>query len=174
MEASCIMGMASTWRHCWCRTKSYGCCRRWTMWLSSLLLWFTFFLARRCFPRLPVLAAYVVGGIAVGEVDGTLLGLLEGNVLGSTAVGTVEGCILGLIDGAGVGICSGTIEVGVVGTTTLGSARRGELVDVFEGIVLGRFHGTCLTTGGAKRVAIGSVGTGMVLGVVTLAKMSAS
>eukprot|EP00978_Attheya_sp_CCMP212_P004898 scaffold10731_cov56-Attheya_sp.AAC.1 len=39
METSCIMGMASTWRHCWCRTKSYGCCRRWTTWLSSLLLW---------------------------------------------------------------------------------------------------------------------------------------
>ena len=84
-----------------------------------------------------------------------------------------------MLDGKLVGTGSGTGEVEVFGTITLGSATLGseflrDRLGASDGILLGRFHDTCLTTGGAKRVAMGSVGTGMVLGVVTLAKMSAS
>ena len=84
-----------------------------------------------------------------------------------------------MLDGKFVGTGRGTGEVEVFGTITLGSATLGseflrDRLGASDGILLGRFHDTCLTTGGAKRVAMGSVGTGMVLGVVTLAKMSAS
>eukprot|EP00978_Attheya_sp_CCMP212_P008284 scaffold19453_cov70-Attheya_sp.AAC.1 len=81
METSCIMGMAlaSTGRHC---AGLRGCphCFFGLMGLDAFIFFACtcFFLARRCFPRLPVLAAYVVGGV----------------------IGTVEGCLLGLIDGA--------------------------------------------------------------------------
>ena len=53
-----------------------------------------FFLARRCFPRFPVLAAYVVVGRSVGAVEGSLLGMSDD---------TVDGLELGMLDGKFVG-----------------------------------------------------------------------
>eukprot|EP00978_Attheya_sp_CCMP212_P009412 scaffold22286_cov34-Attheya_sp.AAC.3 len=52
-----------------------------------------FFLVRRCFPRFPVLAAYVVVGRSVGAVEGSLLGMSDGSTLD-----TVDGLELGMLD----------------------------------------------------------------------------
>ena len=91
----------------------------------------------------------MVVGRAVGSGDGTELGAIT---LGSTTLGSAT-----------------------LGSATLGGAGMCGFAGFTDGSLLGRFHDTCLTTtGGAKRVAMGSVGADMVCGLEMLSNISAN
>jgi hypothetical protein len=98
--------------------------------------------------------------------------------LGGATLRSVGGVVLG--DGI-----SATLGSATLGVLDDGGVLMGKLLEVFVGIKLGvvdvgvldlggwSFQDTCFT-GVGTAVAMGSAGVGIVMGVVTLAKISAS